>query len=150
MCCLLIANRNWPNEPEAVPAPKDKKEAGSMHDSVVIVPSLLKSAHPWDSLAQEQQQIKTQIEEASRIYLPGHQKMIALNKQLDVVNERLESELQVAQHRFELQLQELLNKRRDLEGKLPEYQELNYPQPIVDYVFARKRCLEVYSKALKK
>jgi deoxyribodipyrimidine photo-lyase len=33
---------------------------------------------------------------------------------------------------------------------VPEFQELNYPKPIVEHDFARKRCLEVYAKALKK
>jgi deoxyribodipyrimidine photo-lyase len=33
---------------------------------------------------------------------------------------------------------------------VPEFQEFNYPKPIVEHEFARKRCLEVYSKALKK
>ena len=33
---------------------------------------------------------------------------------------------------------------------VPEYWEFDYPKPIVDHEFARKRCLEVYSKALKK
>ena len=33
---------------------------------------------------------------------------------------------------------------------VPEFQEFNYPRPIVDHEFARKRCLEIYSKALKK
>ena len=33
---------------------------------------------------------------------------------------------------------------------VPEYQEFNYPQPIVDHEMARKRCLLVYSNALKK
>ena len=33
---------------------------------------------------------------------------------------------------------------------VPEFEELNYPRPIVDHEFARKRCLEAYSKALKK
>jgi deoxyribodipyrimidine photo-lyase len=32
---------------------------------------------------------------------------------------------------------------------VPEFQELTYPAPMVDHEFARKRCLEVYSKALK-
>ena len=32
---------------------------------------------------------------------------------------------------------------------VPEFKSDNYPSPIVDHVFARKRCLEVYSKALK-
>lgn len=33
---------------------------------------------------------------------------------------------------------------------VPEFQEFSYPQPIVNHEFARKRCLEVYGKALKK
>ncbi len=33
---------------------------------------------------------------------------------------------------------------------VPEFQELNYPKPIVNHEFARKRVLEVYAKALKK
>jgi deoxyribodipyrimidine photo-lyase len=33
---------------------------------------------------------------------------------------------------------------------VPEYQELTYPAPIVDHELARKRCLEVYKKALDK
>ena len=32
---------------------------------------------------------------------------------------------------------------------VPEFQEFNYPKPIVEHEVARKRCLEVYSKALK-
>lgn len=33
---------------------------------------------------------------------------------------------------------------------VPEYLDASYPKPIVEHDFARKRCLEVYSKALKK
>lgn len=33
---------------------------------------------------------------------------------------------------------------------VPEFEELSYTRPIVDHEFARKRCLEVYGKALKK
>lgn len=32
---------------------------------------------------------------------------------------------------------------------VPEFEEFSYPKPIVDHEFARKRCLEVYSEALK-
>ena len=32
---------------------------------------------------------------------------------------------------------------------VPEFQEFTYPKPIVDHEMARKRCLEVYSRALK-
>ncbi len=33
---------------------------------------------------------------------------------------------------------------------VPEFQEFSYPKPIVEHDFARKRCLEVYGRALKK
>lgn len=33
---------------------------------------------------------------------------------------------------------------------VPEFQEFSYPKPIVEHEFARKRCIEVYSKTLKK
>ena len=33
---------------------------------------------------------------------------------------------------------------------VPEYAEFSYPKPIVDHEMARKRCLEVYSRGLKK
>lgn len=33
---------------------------------------------------------------------------------------------------------------------VPEYEELAYPQPIVNHEIARKRCLEVYAAAVKK
>ncbi|MGJ8744974.1 cryptochrome/photolyase family protein [Polaribacter sp.] len=32
---------------------------------------------------------------------------------------------------------------------VPDFQELNYPTPIVEHKFARERCLETYKKALK-
>jgi len=109
---------------QTVTTPADEKRDKS-GESVVVVPSLIKSTNSWDALATEQQQIKSAIEEASRLYLPGHRKMIELSKQLEAINERLEAELRVALERFELQHQELLNKKSDYEGKLPEYQELS-------------------------
>jgi len=33
---------------------------------------------------------------------------------------------------------------------VPEYQEFDYPSPIVDHKFARERCLKTYKKALNK
>jgi deoxyribodipyrimidine photo-lyase len=32
---------------------------------------------------------------------------------------------------------------------VPEFEELTYPRPIVDHEFARKRCLEIYGRAIK-
>ncbi|EDY20273.1 capsular exopolysaccharide family [Chthoniobacter flavus Ellin428] len=102
----------------------DKKDAAA-NNSVVVVPSLLKSLHPWDELAQQQQQVKKEISEGLRKYLPTAGAMKPLYQQLDVINQRLDAEVEVATNRFNLEYQELLNKKHDLEAKLPEYQELS-------------------------
>ena len=49
-----------------------------------------------------------------------------------------------------LQTQKFDPKMEYIKKWVPEYREFNYPRPIVDHEFARKRCLEIYSKALKK
>jgi deoxyribodipyrimidine photo-lyase len=49
-----------------------------------------------------------------------------------------------------LQTQKFDPKMEYIKKWVPKYMEFNYPKPIVNHEFARKRCLEVYSKALKK
>jgi len=104
----------------------DKKDANSLNpdNAVVVVGNLVKSEHTWDSIADEQQQIKKQIAEALHNWLPTSGKVRDLQKKLEVVNQRLDAEYGVAKERFDLQYQELLNKKHDLESKLPEYDEL--------------------------
>ena len=105
--------------------PSNGQKSPTGLDSVVVVPSLVSSGNAWDQLAKDQQQTKGQIEEVGRTFLPGHRKMVELHKQLDLINERLNAEVEVAENRFELQFQELLNKKHDYEAKLPQYQELS-------------------------
>lgn len=49
-----------------------------------------------------------------------------------------------------LQTQKFDPKMEYIKKWVPEYMGFDYPKPIVNHEFARKRCLEVYSKALKK
>jgi len=49
-----------------------------------------------------------------------------------------------------LQTQKFDPQLRYIKKWVPEFQEFNYPQPIVEHDIARKRCLEVYAMALKK
>lgn len=49
-----------------------------------------------------------------------------------------------------LQTQKFDSKLAYINKWVPELNELSYPAPIVDHEFARKRCLEVYKKALDK
>lgn len=49
-----------------------------------------------------------------------------------------------------LQMKKFDPKMEYVKKWVPEFQEFNYPEPIINHEFARKRCLERYSKALKK
>ncbi len=49
-----------------------------------------------------------------------------------------------------LQTQKFDPKLEYINKWVPELNQFNYPKPIVEHEFARKRCLEVYGKALKK
>jgi deoxyribodipyrimidine photo-lyase len=49
-----------------------------------------------------------------------------------------------------LQTQKFDPKLQYIRKWVPEFQEFSYPKPIVEHEIARKRCLEVYAKALKK
>jgi deoxyribodipyrimidine photo-lyase len=49
-----------------------------------------------------------------------------------------------------LQTQKFDPERKYIRQWVPEFEELNYPQPIIQHETARKRCLEVYAAALKK
>lgn len=49
-----------------------------------------------------------------------------------------------------LQTQKFDGELKYIRKWVPEFEEFNYVKPIVEHDFARKRCLEVYAKALKK
>ncbi len=107
-------------------AADDGKNSGQTSgNSMVVVPSMVSSARPWEGLEKQQQQLKNERAEASKIYLPGHHKMIALTKQMEDVRKQLDAEFQVAQNRLEVEYQHLLNKKQDFEHKLPQYADVN-------------------------
>jgi hypothetical protein len=111
----------------STPAPGGESNQASPTSSspgVVVVPSVVKSIDPWQSLEKEKRRIEEEKRAAGSTYLPGHPKMRAIQKELDDVNTKLELEYAGARDRFDLEYQELINTQRDLESKLPEYQSL--------------------------
>lgn len=110
-----------PKKDASAASPEENATTGS---SVIVLPSMVKGSDYWESLDKEREQIKSQIEIASLTYLPGNQKMRDFNKSLAELDQKLETELKVAENRLGLEYQELLNHRRELEAKLPEYDKI--------------------------
>jgi capsular exopolysaccharide synthesis family protein len=97
---------------------------GAGEKKVVVIPQMVDSRHEWDSLLQDQARLKAQVDEKSKIFLPANPKMRALLDELQSVEEKLESAYQVAQTRFDLKYQQLINERNDLSGKTAEYNKI--------------------------
>jgi len=47
------------------------------------------------------------------------------------------------------QIQKFDKQHKYIQKWVPDYQELTYPQPMVDHKFARERCLKTYKEALR-
>ena len=114
------------------------KDSGKKDDStdvqVIVVPDQVKPQHPWDALVKDQQKVKAEIEVLGKTYLPGAGKMAEPMKRLADINEKLEVEYRLAQRRFDLKFQQLLDEKAGLEGKMPAYKAANekYQKLLVD------------------
>jgi polysaccharide biosynthesis transport protein len=106
------------NEADEKADEKNKRDT----EHVVVIPSMVKPEQPWEGLEKEQRRLLQAIREASAIYLPGHHKMVTLQKDLETVNKQLDLEYDVARNRFDLDYANLLDRQRQLEARLPEYQ----------------------------
>jgi polysaccharide biosynthesis transport protein len=93
---------------------------------IVVLPSMAapNTTAEWEPLDKERHRLLQEIELAGRKFLPGHPQMVALNKQLDAVNKSLDLEYNIAYDRFNLDYANLLQKQKQLEGKLPAYEEV--------------------------
>ncbi len=93
--------------------------------TIIVVPDMI--SHPikqdWEELQKQRDRLKLEIAEAEKKYLPAHPKMAELLRRLDDINKNLEAELTVAQNRYNLEYTKLLEKRKELVAKLPEYEK---------------------------
>jgi polysaccharide biosynthesis transport protein len=89
----------------------------------VVVPGLVAETMEWQRLEKQQRALLKQKQELSQIYLPGNMKMIAIDKGLQLAQQSLDSDYDVARERFDLISRGLEDHYTDLQKKLPEYEE---------------------------
>jgi succinoglycan biosynthesis transport protein ExoP len=102
--------------------PKD----GDNSAPIIVVPQMVESTskRPWEDLDKERRRLDQENNQLSRVFLARHPKVLAVRKQLDDVERALQLELEVALNRFDLTYANLTSKKRELEDKLPEYNEV--------------------------
>jgi capsular exopolysaccharide synthesis family protein len=102
----------------------DNKPAGGGGQSIIVVPALAPAATMWQELDKEQQRLRNEIREKSATYLSGHRVMQALQGELEQVQKKLQAEYDVAKRRFDLEYQDLINRRAELNAKLGDYERI--------------------------
>jgi len=106
---------------------------GSGSTSVIVVPSLAPQAEmPWQDYDREWQAARKEMAEKSVHFLPGHRMMQTLQAKIDDLTQKLEIEYAGAKRRFDLEYQDLISRRKELEGQITEYTRIAKESETVD------------------
>jgi len=111
---------------------------------VIVSPQMVDSVEPWRDLEKRQRELQEELRRAAVIYQPGHEAMRKITSEMANVADSLKAELGVATQRFDLELAQLTEKLRSLEGKLPEYNDVTakYEKFRQDYQLLEKGQLD--------
>lgn len=92
---------------------------------VVVQPSMVTPLHPWQKLEGRRREIVAEMaRKREQGYLPGHESMVALSRELAEVEDQLKGELLVAQQKFDLDYTQLKDKLKSFKEKMPEYNKV--------------------------
>jgi polysaccharide biosynthesis transport protein len=94
---------------------------------IIVVPPMVEQqtgANAWDELDKERRRLQQKDDELARTFMPGHKSRAEVRKQLSNVGHALELELEVATNRFALTYANLTSKKRELEERLPEFEDV--------------------------
>lgn len=109
------------NDTLGMAAPSLAGGSGGARPTIVVVPSLVEKSDDWNSLFVQQRQLIAKRFELSSKFLEGHPQMVALDRELESLNARLQGELSVLQNRFSLETERLRSQEKTLEDQLPGF-----------------------------
>lgn len=95
------------------------------HQPLVVLPQIANSDDKvWQELEKQRRLLQDNYDILGQTLMPGNPKMGAIKKQLDEVDHKLQAELNFALEHFDVTYANLINEKRDLEDKLPAYNEI--------------------------
>ncbi|MEI7774371.1 MAG: polysaccharide biosynthesis tyrosine autokinase [Verrucomicrobiota bacterium] len=102
----------------------DSTSSNSHSDSInvqIMTPGIAQARSAWRDVADKLHKLENQRDQLSANFLPGHPKMLAIQKDMDQVNAQLDSELRNATTGIEMEFSYLLDRVKTLESKFPDY-----------------------------
>lgn len=91
---------------------------------MVVVPSMVEELAPWESTEKSLRAALFEREQMAKTYLPGHEKMRALDKRIGELTASMNNELVTAQNAFRLERSQLEAKLGELQKKMPDYRRV--------------------------
>lgn len=107
--------------PTIVGRPASPSSPEGLRTNIVVVPSLVGNTNDWSELLAQERQLVSKKNELSSKFLSGHPQIVAIDKELDSLHRRLQSDLDILQRRFSLETEQLRSRAKELEAQLPEY-----------------------------
>lgn len=123
------------NVGQIIPAPDATN--GNQTPDIVVTPSMVNGVpvKKWEAVDKERVRLQREIAIKGNKFLSGHPQIVALKKQLDAVNKSLDLEYEIALEAFNVEYANLCDKEKQLEAKLPNFQEISrrHEQLIKEY-----------------
>lgn len=93
----------------------------SKSDRTVVQPGNVEGIESWRELEKQKRILETEIEAASVKFLPDHPTMRELVSKLEDAKRALAAEMKILGEKFQLEFEQLKQKKINLESRMPEY-----------------------------
>ncbi len=107
--------------PTIVGRPASMPSSEGAKTNIVVVPSLIGNTNEWSDLLAQERQLLSKKNELSNKFLSGHPQIVSIDRDLESLHSRLQSDLSVLLRRFSLETDRLRSQAKELESQLPEY-----------------------------
>jgi capsular exopolysaccharide synthesis family protein len=88
--------------------------------TLVVVPSLVDRSDNWRGILGQQRELMIKRNTLLERFLPGHPQVVAIDREVQAFEARLEGELTILQNRFNLETERLRTQEKDFLAQLPE------------------------------
>lgn len=106
--------------------------ASAPSTSVIVVPSMAPRQSAWQEIDSELQSARKEMAEKSLKFLPGHRVMQDLQARMEELTQKIEIEYARAKKTFDLEYQDLINRRKELDSQIQDYARVAKESQVVD------------------
>jgi len=96
----------------------------AMSQPKIVVPSMVEELDPWERTERSLRAARQKKEQLSAIYLPGHENMRVIDREIQELEASLASEVNTAITSFKLEREQMVLRFEELQKKMPDYRRV--------------------------